>query len=375
MNEANFFDDMRYSKIPSLDPDPKEFPLFYKAKKYEFRLNPGERLFIPSGWFHLIDSSELDPEENMNIAVNYWHTSEHRNGIPKVKWHTITKEQVFKELNKNPVSCLKSVNGIFVSPTLNHHFPGEDLSLFEMSFDKFLENNNSLIYLAQSSIKPEFTIEEKLCRPDTKVWLNRYPAITQMHYDGSDNWFCQIIGRKRVMLFPPEERVNLYTYNPYPIQLVENIRNRLTFSETFSTYNDQISRNLIKEIMELKQDIVIHNSELLDIYKKIYMLYENHLIKKRCSVKCKVVVPDVNFKILFINCASQPISLPEDMDHTFVFSITQCNFRLGRFNMQLRPGCVHCSPNTMEYPLVLNRGVYILPTKENVTVIPDGPRV
>ena len=70
MNEANFFDDMRYSKIPSLDPDPKEFPLFYKAKKYEFRLNPGERLFIPSGWFHLIDSSELDPEEKLEYLTS-----------------------------------------------------------------------------------------------------------------------------------------------------------------------------------------------------------------------------------------------------------------------------------------------------------------
>jgi hypothetical protein len=244
-----------------------------------------------------------------------------------------------------------------------------------MSFDKFLENNNPLIYLAQSSITPEFTIEERLCRPEIKVWLNRYPAITQMHYDGSDNWFCQIIGRKRVILCPPEERANLYIYNPYPVQLVENIRNRLAFSETFATFHDQVPSNLIREIMEVKQDIVIQNSELLEIYKKNYMLYENHLIKKKCSLTCKVVVPDVNFKILFINCASQPISLPVDVDHTFIFSISHCTFRLGRYNMELRPGCLHCSPNTMEYPLMFNRGVYILPTKENVTVIADGPRV
>lgn len=375
MNETNFFDDMRYSQLPSLDPDPKKFPLFYKAKKYEFRLNPGERLFIPSGWFHFIDSSELDPGENMNIAVNYWHTSEHRNGIPKIKWHTITKEQVFKELNKAQVSCLKPVNGIFASVNTNHHFPGADLSTFELSFEDFLQNNNPLIYLAQSPITPEFTIEEKLCRPDVKVWLNRYSAITQMHYDGSDNWFCQIIGRKRVILCPPEERENLYIYNPYPVQLVENIRQRLNFSETFQYFENQISQSLINEIKELKQEIVIQNSELLEIYKRNYMLYQNHLIKLKCSVKSKIVVPDVNFKILFINCASQCIKLPEDMDYTFVFSITHCKFRLGRFNMEFGAGCLNCSLNTVEYPLLLDRGVFILPTKENVTVIEDGSRV
>jgi Cupin-like domain len=34
------------------DPDLKRFPLFSKAKRYEFTLCPGELLFIPAGWWH-----------------------------------------------------------------------------------------------------------------------------------------------------------------------------------------------------------------------------------------------------------------------------------------------------------------------------------
>ena len=54
-------------------PDKEKFPLYYKAHKQEFIIEPGQMLFIPPGWFHFVFSEDPDPETGLNFAVNYWY--------------------------------------------------------------------------------------------------------------------------------------------------------------------------------------------------------------------------------------------------------------------------------------------------------------
>jgi hypothetical protein len=44
------------------------------------------------------------------------------------------------------------------------------------------------------------------------VWIGAAGSTTHTHYDISENFYAQIYGVKRFVLFPPEETENLYLY-------------------------------------------------------------------------------------------------------------------------------------------------------------------
>lgn len=371
----NFFDDCRYCKMMSHDPDPKEFPLYYKAKKYEYVLNPGERLFIPRGWFHFVDSCELDPVHKMNIAVNFWHISS-GTPRPKVKWHTITQEKVFKELFKKPVRTLRSTNGKYPSTTIKHYFKEMNVHFETIDFADFLQIENPQYYIAQHQLTdPEFTLDENIGKINSiNVWLNRGDCNTLMHNDGSDNWFCQVIGRKRVILCAPEEQPNLYTFNPYPQYLIDQIRSRIFNNQTFLFAQNEISSEIANEVLTWADNVILPHEGLLNIFNRNYLLYQNHLQRNGCNVRAVYVPPYVKFKLVRVHCHAQSVS-SDGLDYTILFCITGGDANFGRFSLNLDAGGVHSSPNTFEYPITLKPGVYILPIKENPTILEDGSSV
>jgi hypothetical protein len=55
-------------------------------------------------------------------------------------------------------------------------------------------------------ISPEIRMKNRL----TTVWLGPSGATTQAHYDVHDNFYAQLYGRKRFILFPPEQYRELY---------------------------------------------------------------------------------------------------------------------------------------------------------------------
>jgi hypothetical protein len=381
MNIENFFDDARYSRVPCLDPDPKEFPLYYKARKYEYLLNPGERLFIPAGWFHFVDSRELDPNAGMNIAVNFWFNSRANESLPRVKRHAITTEDVLRELRKKAIRCLRSYNGIFPSTTIQHHFPDMKIKFENMSFDDFLELNNPQYYIAQnklenSDLKIDETFDESL---SMNVWFNRGPCTTLMHHDGQDNWLCQVIGKKRVILFAPSEQPNLYTFNPYPSYLLQQLRARVYNNSVFLNFDNQIPSDLIHRLLsglgDLEKTTIINDQGLQDVFRRVYMLYENHLQKSGCMIHPEVVTPSVNFEIFRTSCPSIQVKNTV-LSYNFIFCLRNGNVSIGRYNLAIKQGDVLACPATFEYPITMSgSGVYILPTKENVTTVEDGPSV
>ena len=56
-------------------PDLNRHPLLEKATPYKVRLTEGDVLYLPAYWHHEV-TSHPDPEENLNIAINFWFRNE-----------------------------------------------------------------------------------------------------------------------------------------------------------------------------------------------------------------------------------------------------------------------------------------------------------
>jgi len=62
-------DDANRSQINNVEyPDVEKFPLFDQAKGYSFTLEPGELLFVPSGWWHTVRILSPSITISVNIA-------------------------------------------------------------------------------------------------------------------------------------------------------------------------------------------------------------------------------------------------------------------------------------------------------------------
>ena len=55
-----------FSPVDVEQPDARRFPLFERAERHEATLDPGEILFIPSGWWHHVRTLET------SISLNFW---------------------------------------------------------------------------------------------------------------------------------------------------------------------------------------------------------------------------------------------------------------------------------------------------------------
>lgn len=237
MDLVQWVNEKRYSMIEDEFPDKEKFPLYYKAHKQEFIIEPGQMLFIPPGWFHFVFSEDPDPETKLNFAVNYWYEpsesfSEGTSGFkgPYVADCPIpiTKLDPFEIFR--PLGLLK----VWRSPNTDTFYSGtlftrclENGSHNEfMTFDEFYETQNPEYYLLQYQNIP--AIDALVPKHDTPLinsscWINFGNIKTQMHYDGMDNWLCQVHGRKRILLFPPEDRDLLYMYNKEPYHIIKQI--------------------------------------------------------------------------------------------------------------------------------------------------------
>ena len=137
----------RYSQITDRDPDPKIYPNFYKAKRMEFMLKPGEMIYIPAGMFHFVFSEDPDPESGLCAAINFWY--QHSNGDvndegnpsakPQFGWHDLHLQfndilRIFK--SKKSLKIVRSSSGFFPPHMFERFYPNikEVFSTFDEQF-------------------------------------------------------------------------------------------------------------------------------------------------------------------------------------------------------------------------------------------------
>ena len=261
-----FLSEHKYSEITEEFPDREKYPLYYEASRHEFTIGPGEMLFIPAGWFHFVFSEG----DELNFALNYWYHPE--NGwepghssclLPRIenhKLHNLAPSDIF---GNKVVICTKSeLDGLFPSNRTFHRFPGKVHNEY-MTFDEFYETKNPKYYIVQgeetniTQFAPKYSKDLYSC----SAWVNFGNCRSLMHYDEHDNWLCQIRGKKRVLLFPHEDRHLLYMFNPTPMNIIReaNIyKNAPTYfisKRVFEEYLN-ISDYYSKEIERYKDTIL-----------------------------------------------------------------------------------------------------------------------
>jgi len=248
----------RHSKVPSQTPDKNQFPLYYQARNISVTLQPGDILYIPYGWWHFITSEKVDAITKMNIAISNWtqikkcdceisydpikyriqcpsynydpdkvkkllntHTRLSMPFISHSKLH-LNYNLDYQTLQNNlpeKIPIFHSRTNFFTSMHINYYHHNEcykDLFSFDEFYDMGLAGEH--VYLGQFPIKDSsFNIAPISDNyTDTFLWVNFGNATSNLHYDTEDNLIMQVQGTKKITLFPPSERDNLYPYNPYP---------------------------------------------------------------------------------------------------------------------------------------------------------------
>jgi Cupin-like domain len=280
----SFYDERKYSQITSEFPPKDQYPLYYQAKKIEMTIKEGEMLYIPGGWFHYVFSEEPNPETKLNFAVNFWYINPKfvdngkSNGeVPKVSKHSIKIDpfELFKD--GKDMRFYRSKSLMFPSNRLWRKF---SINAETMSFEDFYITKNPEYYLVQTKIDslndyapkiPNKTIHE------SSVWVNFGGVSSLMHYDTMDNWLCQLQGKKRVILFAPEERSKLYLFNDFPLEFVYGLhtcatsdvfirRNRTSFDPT----KFDIKMAYLREFE--KYFVFLVNTECFPYMKREYLM-------------------------------------------------------------------------------------------------------
>jgi hypothetical protein len=266
----NWYNERRYSKITDRNPDPNVFPDFYKARRVEFVLKPGNMVYIPSGMFHFVFSEDPDPETGLCAAINFWYQNSHGEGNdegdpsdkPMLGWHDLHLQ--FNEIlsvikAKKTIKVAKSSSGCFPPQFFERFYPY--LKETFTTFDEFYKRRNHEEYIAQlpSRELDRYAIKHKTPLKDTTVWINWGNVNTLPHYDGMDNWLCQLKGTRRVILVPQSDRDLLYIFNPYPVELLKklkngNFRNNSSVNqgdgEFIHKLNDVMDQNTMEQIIK-----------------------------------------------------------------------------------------------------------------------------
>lgn len=237
MSISEFIGEHKYSKVEVEYPDPRQFPLYYKARKHVFEIGPGETLFIPAGWFHFVFST--DTTDGLNFAVNHWYTplynwdrGQKSHLLPHVSKHNLNIEPYDVMDGDDEVLAVRStLDGLFPSDRLSHLFKGY-VRHETMKLKEFLETKNPRYYVAQNSFSSDKVPTPRYPTPlyMKSIWINFGNVRTLCHYDEHDNFLCQIKGRKRVIMFPHEDRDLLYMINPIRMGILKDIiKNNLVF--------------------------------------------------------------------------------------------------------------------------------------------------
>ena len=355
MKVVEFFNERRFSQIEEEFPDKNIFPLYYTANKTEVVINPGDGLFIPSGWFHFVFSSG-----DINEAVNFWYQApdelkegERNKDAPIVFKHDL------KELNLDESTTVEvsvSTSNIVGTNSITSRCK-DKLTQVNKTIKEFYEEHNPYSYVVQSrdfKHLDEYRIRKTDDFKMSSVWLNFGNVYTHLHYDLDDNYLCQIKGTKRILLFPPEDRHLLYMWNPYPLDVISQLETPLYDTEYIHVHSNFIDDNFCKSLIE--NGVSTDDNGIL-VEKYYSKIIEYHNILKLSGVPINmnkfrfevIKTSDIDKVNLFPQFAHLFVMLE---DNTFKNKYTECHGIAGQ---------VFIFPNTYTFKWWLNEGLVLAP--------------
>ena len=196
-------------------------------------------IFIPAGMFHFVFSEDPDPESGLCVAMNFWYEHSHGpgndEGDPNEKaqlgCHDIHLKfnEILQILKRKNFTAYETDSKCFIPSITKSFFPEISLKEHKTNFDVFYKARNLNQYIAQFHDREfdKFAVPYKNKLKDSAIWINWGNCRTLPHYDGMDNWLCQLKGTRRVILIPQHERHLLYILNPYPVSLLGKLYNKM----------------------------------------------------------------------------------------------------------------------------------------------------
>lgn len=123
---------------------------------------------------------------------------------------------------------------------IGSRYTDDDWTQKLLNFSEFLQKyvlskRNRVGYLAQHQLfdqipelKNDFTVPEycnftdnddNVEQPDVNAWFGPSGTVSPLHFDPKNNFLCQVVGYKRIILYHPDDTPNLY---PYDTRLLNN---------------------------------------------------------------------------------------------------------------------------------------------------------
>lgn len=357
MDVETFFNERRYSPISDEFPCKIKYPKFYEAHKTEITLVPGDMIFIPAGWFHLVLSDVF--EDGVNFAMNHWYNVEEEGRAMEGETSLLPFKSKH-ELNIDPnkimrddgkIQVMISPNGKFGSTSVEPSKFAEGLDVRTWTWGEFWSQKRKDSYLVQHE-----NIDLKEYEPGrdywsaSTMWVCFDKLSTYLHYDRQDNFLMQIRGTKRILLFPPEDHQLLYTFNPYPLRIIEvlmscwgnwgyvNIYSDCHVGEQVDTFIS-ILGDLDKVIVG-HQDLSTEYASYIDRYKEKIIKLQGWFPEWRPKCEPQFIITKSQF------IGNYQFYHPHI--HWIIF-LSDSIIRVSRSEYVLTKGSVICFPNTYIY--------------------------
>ena len=202
--------DSLYAHFSSVDEFNTElYPNLKFTNPIYFKLEKGQSIYIPKGWWHWIKST------TKSFAVNYWFSN-----INKLDPFIFDYkfELDINKLNGQDVYIWNSLkyDEYFLEDSFENFYNSglDDRYVLTLSNYANGENNSNIKNFIKPYIKfPSYDRLQYNESFDFNVWISSGKHDTGLHYDDEDGVLTLLEGSKDITLFPPSDSDNLYAYN------------------------------------------------------------------------------------------------------------------------------------------------------------------
>lgn len=352
MDVEQFFSERRYSPISDEFPCKIKYPKFYEAHKIEITIGPGDMIFIPAGWFHLVFS---DPgEDGVNFAINQWYAAEDlREGESSNVKPFKSKHDLIIDPNSvmkpdEEIVVMTSPNGKFGSGSVATSKFEEGLNFLKTTWSEFWSQKRKDSYMIQYE-NPELDKYEKGRDrfSGSTMWINFAKVNSYLHYDRDDNFLLQINGTKKILLFPPEAHQLLYTFNPYPLPIVSALAKCWFEGDKIYVIYDSNIKNVGDKFLELlgeEESVPVSSPDLEDEY---FTCIAKYLEKIREWCPPDKAYDKLEFSVTRSECITD-FNFFNPHIHVVMF-LTDSQMIVNNSEFVIRKGQVVCFPNDWTY--------------------------
>lgn len=361
-----FYDERKYSLITEEFPDKTKFPLYYQTRKREFIIDEGEMLFIPAGWWHFVFSEEVNPKTKINYAMNFWYEEPFnwKEGItdplyvPKIKNHNIQSKDPSEFLKDYNLLIHRSKMKYFPPDILKHRY--SQVSTEYMTYDEFKMTENPEYYILQNRCTEIDKYAPRFERPlfQSSIWVNFGNIYSLPHYDMKDNWLCQLQGKKRVLLFPPDDRDNMYPMNNHSLGLLSEMEFKVQGDIFIRRNRFSIEPKICNHVVDLLPINTLDNPTLQESFLRESKALENYFGQMQCAIPKFPVVETFHVKDVRGSFYEQG---QFDTPCIFLWFMTNGRLLIRNFNFQVLQGQLFIFPASFLYPWKVENAVFIFP--------------